>query len=105
MTKRLNIIGTRPARFDGIDKVMGQARFAPDITLPGMIYGKIIRSPHAHARIIHIDTSCAEALDGVYAVATAADLGTAEDRTERLGEGSVNYKYLCDNTFAIDKVL
>ena len=54
---------------------MGQARFAPDITLPGMIYGKIIRSPHAHARIVNIDTSRAQAMDGVYAVVTAADLG------------------------------
>ncbi|TFG70083.1 MAG: xanthine dehydrogenase family protein molybdopterin-binding subunit [Anaerolineales bacterium] len=105
MTESGNVIGTRPARLDGIDKVTGQARFAPDITLPGMIYGKIIRSPHAHARIVNIDTSRALALDGVYAVITAADLGIAEDRTERLGEGSVNYKYMCDNTFASDKVL
>lgn len=105
MAKRLNVIGTRPARLDGIDKVMGQARFGPDITLPGMIYGKIIRSPHAHARIVHIDTSRAQALDGVYAVVSAVDLEAAEDRTERLGEGSVNYKYMCDNTFASDKVL
>jgi xanthine dehydrogenase molybdenum-binding subunit len=105
MGKSMQVIGSRPTRLDGVDKVTGQARFGPDIKLPGMIYGKIIRSPHAHARIIAIDTSRAEALDGVYAVATAADLGVAEDRTERLGEGSINYKYLCDNTFASDKAL
>jgi xanthine dehydrogenase molybdenum-binding subunit len=105
MSERLKVVGTNPARLDGIDKVTGQARFAPDISMPGMIYGKIIRSPHAHAHILNIDTSDALVLEGVYAVVTAADLGVAEDRTERLGEGSVNYKYLCDNTLASDKVL
>ncbi|MDF1513956.1 MAG: xanthine dehydrogenase family protein molybdopterin-binding subunit, partial [Anaerolineae bacterium] len=105
MAEMYKTIGSRPARLDGIDKVTGQARFAPDIQLPGMIYGKILRSPHAHARILEIDTRAAENMDGVLAVATSSDLGAAEDRTERLGEGSVNYKYMCDNTFASDKVL
>lgn len=105
MEKVMHIVGTRPQRLDGIDKVTGQAQFGPDIKLPGMLYGKIVRSPHAHARILDIDTSEALAMEGVFAVATAKDLGEAEDRTERLGEGTLNYKYLCDNTFASDKVL
>jgi xanthine dehydrogenase molybdenum-binding subunit len=99
------VIGTRPPRADAFEKVVGKAVFGPDVNLPRMAYGRILRSPHAHARIVRIDTTRAEALDGVYAVATAADLPEAADRTERVGEGSVNYKYMRDNTFAGDKVL
>ena len=67
-------VGTRPIRPDGADKVTGRAQFGADIHLPGMLYGKVLRSPHAHARIIAIDTSAAEALPGVKAVVTAQDL-------------------------------
>ena len=67
-------VGTRPIRPDGVDKVTGRAQFGADIHLPGMLAGKVLRSPHAHARIISIDTSGAEALPGVKAVVTAADL-------------------------------
>ncbi len=99
------VIGTRPARFDAVDKVTGRAAFGADVTLPGTLHGRILRSPHAHARIRAIDTSRAAALPGVYAVVTAADLPRAEDRTDIVGEGTVNYKYQCDNTMASDKVL
>ncbi|MCY4632019.1 MAG: hypothetical protein OXE75_14220, partial [bacterium] len=50
-------VGTRPVRHDGLDKVVGKARYAADLVLPGMLYGHILRSPHAHARIVSIDTS------------------------------------------------
>ena len=67
-------VGTRPLRPDGIDKVTGRARFGADFNLPGKLVGRILRSPHPHALIRGIDTSKAEALPGVKAVITAADL-------------------------------
>ena len=72
------VIGTRPIRQDGIDKVTGRAQYGADFSLPGMLHAVALRSPHAHARIISIDTSAAAALPGVKAVITAADFpGTA----------------------------
>jgi CO/xanthine dehydrogenase Mo-binding subunit len=67
-------VGTRPLRPDGLDKVTGRARYGADYNAPGQLVGKILRSPHAHARIRKIDTSRAEKLPGVKAVITAADL-------------------------------
>ena len=69
----LKYIGTRPVRPDGVEKVTGRANFGADQHLPGMLYGKVVRSPHAHARIRSIDTSRAEAMPGVLAAITAAD--------------------------------
>lgn len=69
----LRIVGTRPVRPDGIDKVTGKAIYGPDFVAPGMLYGAILRSPHAHARILAIDTTAAECLPGVKAVVTHAD--------------------------------
>jgi 4-hydroxybenzoyl-CoA reductase subunit alpha len=69
----LNVIGTRQPRLDGPEKCSGKSIFGDDVVLPGMLCGKILRSSHAHARILSIDTSKAEALPGVKAVITAAD--------------------------------
>ena len=66
-------VGTRPIRPDGLEKVTGKARFGADLVLPGMLYGKVVRSPHAHAHIVSIDTSAAESMEGVKAVITGAD--------------------------------
>jgi CO/xanthine dehydrogenase Mo-binding subunit len=75
MTNRqLKYVGHSVARVDGVDKVTGKAKFVGDIAVPGMLYGKILRSPYAHARIRAIDVKPAEALPGVFAVLTAADL-------------------------------
>ena len=63
-----NVVGTRPLRPDGVDKVTGRARYSADLALPGLLHGKILRSPHAHARIKSIDASRALALPGVRAV-------------------------------------
>src|SRR6267143_1034287 len=71
--KKLKIVGTSPIKHDGIDKVTGRAKFGADLFLPGMLVGKILRSPHPHAIIKSIDTSAAEALPGVKAVVTRAD--------------------------------
>ncbi len=70
------LIGTRPNRPDGLDKVTGRARYGADISLPGMLHGAVVRSPHAHARIKKIDATKALALPGVKAVVTRADLPT-----------------------------
>ncbi len=66
-------VGTRPIRPDGYDKVVGKARFAADLNLPGQLHAAILRSPHGHARILSIDTTAAEAMPGVKAVVTSAD--------------------------------
>ena len=66
-------IGTRPVRPDGIDKVTGRAAFGADLNLPGMLHGKVLRSPHAHARIRNVDVSAALAAQGVFAVVSGAD--------------------------------
>jgi 4-hydroxybenzoyl-CoA reductase subunit alpha len=70
------LIGSRMVRVDGLDKSTGRAVYTDDIALPGMLHGKILRSPHAHARILSIDTSEAEAMEGVTAVITGRDLPT-----------------------------
>jgi CO/xanthine dehydrogenase Mo-binding subunit len=67
-------IGQSVPRVDGVEKVTGQAKFLGDLVVPGMLHGKIIRSSYPHAKIISIDTSKAEALEGVVAVLTSADL-------------------------------
>src|SRR6056297_3886102 len=74
-TREFKVIGTRPVRPDGIDKVTGRAKFGADATAPGMLTGRVVRSPHPHARIRRIDASKAEALPGVKAVVTRADFG------------------------------
>jgi CO/xanthine dehydrogenase Mo-binding subunit len=78
-TRDFKVIGTRPDRPDGIDKVTGRARFGADMVLPGMLTGRVLRSPHAHARIRSIDISKAEALPGVKAVVTRADFDAVPD--------------------------
>ena len=104
-TAAYKVIGTRPVRPDGADKVTGRAIYGADMRLTGMLHGKMLRSPHAHARIRSIDTSKAKALPGVKAVVTAHDMPKAEDRMANLGEMSVNVKHLSNNALAYDKVL
>ena len=72
-TEGFKQVGTRPRRPDGVDKVTGRAKFGADAYAPGMLHAAIVRSPHAHARILSIDASRAEALKGVKAVVTRAD--------------------------------
>jgi CO/xanthine dehydrogenase Mo-binding subunit len=103
--KEYKVLGTRPIRHDGVDKVTGRALYGADFQTTGLLHGKVLRSPHAHARIKSIDTSRAEAHPGVKAVVTAEDLPTAADKIADLGEGAVNLKYLCDNILASDKAL
>jgi xanthine dehydrogenase molybdenum-binding subunit len=103
--KQYKVIGTRPIRPDGADKVTGRAQYGADVHLTGTLYGRVLRSPLAHARIVRIDTSRAEALPGVKAVATANDLPAARDAIEELGESSANLRELSNNVLAHQKVL
>ena len=73
-------VGTRPIRHDGYDKVTGKAAYGSDISLPGMLHAKMLRSPHAHAIIKSIDISRAEAAPGIHAIITAADLPEYENK-------------------------
>ena len=84
--KKLKIVGTSPVKHDGIDKVTGRAKFAADMFLPGMLVGKILRSPHAHANIKSIDISAAEKLPGVKAVVTRDDFPEIKAGT---GDGDI----------------
>ncbi|MCB0136923.1 MAG: xanthine dehydrogenase family protein molybdopterin-binding subunit, partial [Caldilineaceae bacterium] len=70
---KLSIVGQPHARLEGADKVTGRARYASDIRLPDQLYGRILHSPHPHARIRRIDTRAASALPGVHAVISSAD--------------------------------
>ena len=69
----LRIVGRPVPRADGVEKVTGRARYVADLALPGMLVGKVLRSPYAHARVVRIDVSAARAIPGVYAVLTGED--------------------------------
>jgi CO/xanthine dehydrogenase Mo-binding subunit len=96
--QQFNIVGGRPLRPDGIDKVTGKARFGADISAPGTLHGLVLRSPHAHARIKRIDATKALALDGVKAVLTWADLPD-------LTKGDAGLRDVLENVMARRKAL
>ena len=93
-------VGTRPIRPDGLDKVTGKAQFGADLALPGMLFGKVVRSPHAHARILSIDTSTAESMLGVKAVITGSDFPDLAANGAHASDIDV-----ANNAIARDKVL
>ena len=105
MTDKYKWIGKRVDRPDGADKVTGRAVYGADVQLPGLIHGKVLRSPHAHAKIRSICTREAEKCEGVLAVVTAADFDPLHDQFAQLGEGSVNLAHLTRNVMAREKVL
>jgi CO/xanthine dehydrogenase Mo-binding subunit len=104
-TRNFKVLGTRPIRHDGADKITGRAIYGADFALAGMAHGKTLRSPHAHARIKSIDTSAAEKHPDVLAVATMEDFPDLEDRVKDLGEGAVNIAHLGANVLARGKAL
>lgn len=103
-TTEHRIVGTRPVRPDGADKVTGKAVYGADFYLPGMLRGAILRSPHAHARIVSIDTRKAETLAGVKAVATNADFPRVEMDEIDAGEAGINVDRAAQMCLARDKV-
>ncbi|MAF10500.1 oxidoreductase [Candidatus Poribacteria bacterium] len=103
--KKYRVVGTRPIRHDGVDKVTGAARFGADIHLPGMLHGAVLRSPHAHARVVSIDTSKAEAHPGVKATMTSRDLPRVADKLIEVGELTANLADESNRVLATGKVL
>src|SRR5262245_56403907 len=98
------VIGTRPVRHDGVDKVTGRAVYGADVRMAGLLHGRILRSPIPHGVIRSIDAGTALALPGVEAVVTSADLIDPGDRIAELGEGAVSLKHLSSNCLARGKV-
>ena len=94
------VIGTRPIRHDGADKVTGRAQYGADFQMSGLLHGKVLRSPHAHARIKSIDTSKAEALPGVKAVVTSKDLPVSQ-----MTDPDQGMRFSSGNILALDKAL
>src|SRR5258705_7822222 len=104
-TNGKHVVGTRTIRRDGVDKVTGRARFGADFNLPGQLIGRVLRSPHAHARIVSIDTSKAAALPGVKAIITRDDFGDQPSEFIPAGEMMMNYKDVVRNVMAREKAL
>jgi len=98
-------VGTRPVRPDGNDKVTGRARYGADMHMAGMLFGLVLRSPHAHARIVSIDTSKAEALEGVKAVVTRDDFPALDGEDSVHAEAEENLWDAARNVMARDKAL
>ncbi len=94
-------VGRRPVRHDGVEKVTGHARYGADVRLPGMLHAKVLRSPHAHARLLSVDMSRAEAHPDVRAVVTASDLPALDADAE----ADVQLRHMRDTALARDKVL
>jgi xanthine dehydrogenase molybdenum-binding subunit len=104
-TGDFKVIGTRPIRHDGVDKVTGRAKYGADYAFPGMLHGKVLRSPHAHAIIKSIKIDRALKLPGVKAIVTSKDLPPAENKLEQAGEMAINPMHLSMNILAHDKAL
>ena len=98
-------VGSRPERPDGVDKVTGRARFGADMAMAGQLVGRVLRSPHAHARIRSIDTRAALKLPGVKAVVTRDDFKDQPSEFIPAGEMMINYRDVVRNVMAREKVL
>ena len=98
-------IGKRTVRPDGLEKVTGRAAFGADHSMPGMLVGRVLRSPHSHARIVSIDTSRAAALAEVKSVITWADFPVIPDERAVAGTPPDNFQHLSANLMARGKVL
>lgn len=104
--KSYSVLGKRPVRHDGADKVTGKAVYTSDLQLPNMAHGKVIRSPHAHAKIKSIYTAAALKQPGVLGVVTGEDWPDLEEKFAIMGEaGAVNLHHLASNCLAKGKVV
>jgi CO/xanthine dehydrogenase Mo-binding subunit len=101
----LKVVGTRPIRPDGVDKVTGRANFGADMVMPGMLWGRIKRSPHAHARIVSINFDKALALPGVKAVISRADFPDVTPARAFIGTAPANLRDMSRNCMAQGKAL
>src|SRR3974377_1446209 len=88
------VIGTRPIRPDGVDKVTGKANFGADMVMPGMLWGKVKRSPHPHPRTRRSPPERARALRGVGGVVPGEDSPPIPSEEAFVGEGPMNFRDL-----------
>ncbi|MGE0698140.1 MAG: xanthine dehydrogenase family protein molybdopterin-binding subunit [Hyphomicrobiaceae bacterium] len=102
---KFDVVGTRPVRPDGADKVTGRAKYGADHRMAGQLVGKVLRSPHAHARIKSIDVSAALAIPGVKAVVCRDDFKEQGSEFVPAGEMLVNYRDVVRNVMAREKAL
>lgn len=102
---QFDVVGTRPVRPDGVDKVTGRAKYGADLKMAGQLVGKVLRSPHAHAVIKSIDVSKALALPGVKAIVTRDDFADQASEFVPAGEMLINYRDVVRNILAREKVL
>ena len=98
-------VGNNTRRPDGVDKVTGRARYGDDMVLPGMLHMRMLRSPHAHAKILSIDTSEAESMKGVKAVVTHKDVPDHPPAKPPFGPAVSDFHDLSRNIMAREKVL
>ena len=103
--QEFRMIGSRPVRPDGLDKVTGRARYGADLNMQGQLYGHVVRSPHAHAVIKSIDCSKALAMEGVLAVMTGDDLVKPGNEMLGSGEGALALKDVVPMVMSQGKVL
>jgi CO/xanthine dehydrogenase Mo-binding subunit len=104
-SSEFQVVGTRPVRPDGADKVTGRAKFGADFSLPGQLVGRVLRSPHPHARIKSIDASAALRLPGVKAVVCRDDFLEQSSEFIPAGEMMINYRDVVRNVMAREKAL
>jgi CO/xanthine dehydrogenase Mo-binding subunit len=105
VTSEFKWVGTRAVRPDGVDKVTGRAKFGADLNMQSQLVGKVLRSPHAHARIRSIDTGAAASLPGVKAIVTRDDFKDQPSEFIPAGEMMINYRDVVRNVMAREKVL
>lgn len=103
--REFSVLGTRPIRHDGLDKVVGRAVYGADIKLAGMVHGAVLRSPYPHAKLLSIDTSKAEIIPGVLAVVTGKDLPVAQSKLLDLTEEITTARFASDRVLAGEKAL
>src|SRR6204780_1213379 len=104
-TGNFKVIGTRPIRHDGVDKVTGRAKYGADYAFPGMLHGKVLRKPHAHALIKSINIEKAKALPGFKAVSPSAGLPELPDKIDASGEIPTNLNHISCSVLARGKGL
>ncbi len=102
---KYKVIGTRPIRHDGTDKVTGRAVYGADVKVQGCIWGDVLRSPYVHADILSIDTTDAEKMQGVFAVCTAEDIPKSQSQPIDMTKGADNIHMRAMTILAHKKVL